>query len=109
MPEDVERLAILIEANTKAYENALARVEGRTRAALAKVEKQYAESGAKVDGFMSKIGGRMAGFVSVAGAAAAVSGFKKMVDGLSDIADAAERAGVSTDFLQAIGFKVQLA
>lgn len=109
MATDIERLQVLIEANTKAYENAMAKVEQRTQQALARVERQYKDSGDRVDSFLSKIGARLfAGGFLVAGGKA-VSMFKNMVSGLGDIADMAERAGVSTDFIQAVGFQVEQA
>lgn len=109
MPTDIERLAVLIEANTKSYEKSMAKVEQRTQQALSKVERQYKDAGDRIDGFLSKVGSRLFAGGALVAAGRALTGFKGIVDSLSEIADASERAGVSTDFLQALSQRVELA
>lgn len=49
MPTDIERLAVLIEANTKSYENAMRRLQGQTDRTLRGMESRFKVAGKKLD------------------------------------------------------------
>lgn len=109
MATDVERLAVLIEANTKSYERAMAKVRADTNAAMAKVERRFSESGKRLDSMFATVGRTLLGGGALVAAERLYTGFRSLVSSLGDIADAADRAGVSTEFLQAVAFPVRQA
>lgn len=107
MATDVERLAVLIEANTKSYERAMAKLSSDTDRALRGMEKRFKDSADKLDGMFStglrRAGALLAGYASLRGVQEVVNAFKD----LAKIGDISQRIGTTTDFLQALRFTVQ--
>lgn len=56
MATDVERLAVLIEANTRGYENAMKKLQSQTDRALKGVDKQYRDAGRRLESTFAGIG-----------------------------------------------------
>lgn len=56
MPTDVERLAVLIEANTKSYENAMKKLQQQTDRALNNTEKRFKDASRKLESTFSGLG-----------------------------------------------------
>jgi|GEM_PF-5824043 len=107
MATDVERLAVLIEANTKSYERAMAKLQTDTQKALRRVERDFSGSASKLEAIFAVPFKRLGALLGVAGAA---RGLQEVVSAFKDLAkvgDIAERIGTTTDFLQALRFTVQ--
>ena len=107
MSTDVERLAVLIEANTKSYERAMVKLQSDTDKALKGVERRFKDSATRLEGLFSMPFKALAGFAGFAGAARGVQEVVSAFKDLAKIGDIAERIGTTTDFLQALRFTVQ--
>lgn len=113
---EVEKLVIALEARTKQMESALKRVEKLTNDAAGKVERDFervnragAKMSSQISGAVSLIN-RGLGTLGLGISVAGIANFSRQaVADLGDVADAAERLGVTTDELQAIRFGVKLA
>jgi hypothetical protein len=105
--DTVERLAVLIEANTKQYSAAMTKLEKDTQRAIFNSTK--AVTGLNTS--LASIGAaarEAAGMLGVAfGASALVSQVRASVRELGDLSDAAERAGVSAEKLQVLRFAME--
>lgn len=104
MVTEVERLSVLIEANTKAYERAMARVETRTNQAIRRSEKAVAALDKRFQQ-AGRAAQKLAGILGVSfGTAALVRGFQNSIEAAAALGDAADRAGVSAEKLQELRF-----
>lgn len=56
MATDVERLAVLIEANTKSYENAMKKLQQQTDRTTRNMEKRFKDAGKRLESTFSGIG-----------------------------------------------------
>lgn len=76
MADDFQRLAVLIEANTKSYERAMTRLEQKTDKALKSIKAQVDGTGRSFDQFSSKIASQAmsTGKAIAAGIAGGVAG-----------------------------------
>ncbi len=111
MPTDVERLAVLIEANTKSYERAMKRVISRTEGAtrrsarsLGRLEKATSRAGAAAQAFATRF---LAGFgigAGVAGILGAADAVQNMTAEMSKLVDVADKVGVTVEQLQELRF-----
>lgn len=92
MANDFDKLAVLIEANTKSYENAMKKVMAQTDAAMKRVEGRTAQTeramtklsmgGDKVAAMFGRIGGAMAAGLSVQQAVRFAETFTQVQNGL---------------------------
>ncbi len=107
MAVEIERLAILIEANTKSYENAMKRLEEKTARALnasTKSTQTLNKAFGSLGITMSSIGkGLVVGAISAAAVSiAAMAG--SAIKTAAAIGDLADKLGISTDDLQNLQF-----
>jgi hypothetical protein len=102
--DTVERLAVLIEANTKQYASAMAKLEKDTQRAINNSTKAVKS----LDGALAKMSaGAKTALATLGiglGVGALASGVRSAVADLGDLADAAERAGVSAEKLQVLRY-----
>lgn len=113
---DVERLAVLIEANTKSYENAMKKLQQQTDAALNRVEGRFGESQRRIEQTLNRgVAGAMTGFAKglVGGFLGALSlgaiseGALRAVADLAKIGDVADRVGITAEQLQELRFALE--
>ncbi len=110
MVTEVERLAVLIEANTKSYERAIARVEGTTNRGVRKSTRSLS----RLDKSLNLVGksavsfGRNFAGAFGAGALLSIGAFSTAIgaalNDLSRISDVADKVGLTTDELQELRF-----
>lgn len=100
MAETVERLAVLVEANTKAFERSMKRLENVTERsmrqgsrAVAGLDRRIAMMGRQILATAAKFGLAFSGVAFVRSIGRAISA-------VAALGDAAETAGVSAEFLQ---------
>lgn len=110
---DLEKLTILLEAQTKQFENAMKRMDRLTRETTGRAEKNLS----RLDKVLSKTGAGFANFAKGA-ALGAIGGIGidrlatsigQAVKQMAELADEAKRAGVSAEDLQAVGFAAMQA
>lgn len=100
MATDVERLTVLIEANTRSYTNAMAKLQRDTQRATRGAEQSVATLSRRLTGLMSTAG-RVAGVFGVAiGGPALVRRIGSATSAVAQLGDAAEAAGISAEALQ---------
>lgn len=107
---DVERLAVLIEANTKGYERAMARIEQKTdkavRAATGSMKGLDAQMKAIAATGRTLMTAFGAGFA--AGGLAQLPGlFRGIVEEAAGLKDLADKIGTTTDALQELRFAAE--
>jgi len=100
---DTQKLIALIEANTKSYERAMARLEGVTQNAVRKSQSSFRQLEASLDkvGLGAK---RMLGFFGLASAGAAMAGISKLVSQTARMQDVADKTGVAMKALQELNY-----
>ncbi len=110
MSDEVERLAVLIEANIKSYERAMARLEQKTTGALAKSSRSVKSLDTQLKGLA--LTGRTV--MQALGAGALVGGLaslpaliRETVGELAAIADVADKVGLTTERLQELHFAAE--
>jgi tape measure domain-containing protein len=101
MADDFNKLAVLIEANTKSYERAMAKLQSSTNAAFGKIErqaKQLDSSFARMGGTLARIGAGLAAGLSIGSAVKFADAFTRVENSLkvaglagSELADVQER------------------
>lgn len=107
MATDVERLAVLIEANTKSYENAMRKLQSSTERALRNSQKSVDGLNARLKGLQSTVT-KVAGVFGVAFGARALVGFiKSSVEAGEATGDLAERLGITAEQLQEFTFAAE--
>lgn len=105
MADDFNKLALLIEANTKSYENAMKKIEARTNAALGKIEGRakkserafggLAASAEKAGAMIGRMGSALLAGLSVRAAVNFADAFTRIENGL-------RVAGLEGDNLRAV-------
>lgn len=113
MAVDLEKLVVSLEANLKQYERELARAQKTTVTKMRQVERDMTSIGTRIERRAALIGKGIAkgiggGFLA-GGLAGLVSQqtfrqLGQMVKSVADLGDEAERAGVSAEVLQSLGF-----
>lgn len=107
MADETARLAVLIEANTKAYERAMTRLENRTGIAT----RRSARSVSKLDATVRQLSAsaaiarlkfaKMAGGLGLAfGGGALIGEMRQAITDVANLGHAADRVGVSAEALQ---------
>src|SRR5690242_7736358 len=100
---DTVKLVALIEANTKSFERAMARLEGVTRDATTKATSSFQ----KLEKSLDSVGlgaRRMLAFFGVAGFGAAVAGINKLVSQAARMQDVADKTGIAIEQLQKLNY-----
>ena len=104
MATDVERLAVLIEANTKSYERAMRRIEQKTDQAF----KRSSKSVGRLDRSMAAAAATArrfaAGFAAAFASGAGFRAIQTAINDLDRLAKTADKVGLSIEFLQAMRF-----
>ena len=113
MAADLEKLVVRIEANLTQFEKAMAKANGVTTRELRKMETQATASAGRIERAMAGIGAK---FNAFAGGAIAGLGIQQIataaqtaIKSIADIADAAQRLGLTTNEYQDMAFAAQLA
>lgn len=101
MADDFNKLAVLIEANTKSYERAMAKLQSSTNAAFGKIERQARQldsSFARMGGTLARIGAGLAAGLSIGSAVKFADAFTRVENSLkvaglagAELADVQER------------------
>lgn len=101
MADDFNKLAVLIEANTKSYERAMAKLQSSTNAAFGKIErqaKQLDSSFSRMGGTLARIGAGLAAGLSIGSAVKFADAFTRVENSLkvaglagAELADVQER------------------
>lgn len=105
---DLEKLTVLLEAQTKQFDNAMRRVArltddtaNKATRSLSRLDKAMARSGTAVTGFFKSFA---LGAVGGLGIERLASSIGQAVKQMAELADEAKRAGMSAEDIQAIGF-----
>ena len=109
MATEIEKLAVLIEANTKSYERAIARVEKKTGSAMRRSSKQVNRLSKSMNR-ASVAAKKLSGVFGLGGALSAVglvSMGREAVKAADNIAKVAAKVGLSTDALQELRFAAE--
>lgn len=111
MADDVKLLAV-IDANTKAFENALKRIERQTAATFGKADKSVkrletslASSSASLVRFGRTFATAFGAGVVAGGLVTLPSVIRDVVKNLADLGDTADKIGITTDRLQELNFQ----
>lgn len=104
MATDVERLAVLIEANTKSYERAMSRIEKKTDQAFRKAGRSAKSLDTGLKAAAVSAASFAKGFALAFASGAGVNAIKRSIDDLDRLAKTADKVGLSIQFLQAIRF-----
>jgi tape measure domain-containing protein len=101
MADDFNKLAVLIEANTKSYERAMAKLQSSTNAAFGKIERQSSKldgAFARMSGSIGRIGAALAAGLSIGAAVRFADAFTRIENSLkvaglagTELADVQER------------------
>jgi tape measure domain-containing protein len=81
MADDFNKLAVLIEANTRSYENAMKRIEQKTGSAFGKIERQAKQldgSFARMSAGLGRIGAALAAGLSIGSAVRFADAFTRI-------------------------------
>lgn len=110
MATDLERLTVLIEANTKSYERAMIRLQKQTDLALRGASKSIKG----LDASMAAASRTAATFAKAFGAGILVGGISQlpgalrdMVKSVADLGDEADRLGITAERLQELNFQAE--
>ena len=104
MATEIERLAVLIEANTKSYERAMRRIERKTDAAMRGASKRVGRLDTALTTASATATRFAKGFLAAFGGAAVARSVGRVASELSQIIDVADKVGVTTDQLQELRF-----
>lgn len=104
---EVERLAILIEANTKSYERAMVKLQKDTQRAVGGASRSIKS----LDGQLKMMAATAARFAGIAGIGfglgALASSIQEVVKHAGVLVDTASKIGITTDQLQELSFAAQ--
>lgn len=110
---DLEKLTVLLEAQTKQFDSAMKRVTrltddtaNKATRSLSRLDKQLNRTGIAATNMMK---GLMAGAIGGLGIERLASSIGEAVKQMADLADEAQRAGVTAEQLQTIGFAAEQA
>lgn len=95
MATDVERLAVLIEAQTKSYENAMLRLETKTQKAI----RAATQSVTGLDRQMASLGTRATQLAGLLGIGLSARGFQQLIDASTRVQNSLRVAGLAGDDL----------
>jgi tape measure domain-containing protein len=85
MADDFNKLAVLIEANTKSYERAMAKLQSSTNAAFGKIERQSSKldgTFARMSGSIGRIGAALTAGLSIGAAVRFADAFTRIENSL---------------------------
>jgi len=99
---DLEKLTVLLEAQTKQFENAMKRVQRLTGETASKTEKSLSRLDKALGRTNAAVANFAKGFAGAFTVGAAVQGLDQLVKKFAEIKDNADRAGVSAEFLQSL-------
>jgi hypothetical protein len=112
--DDVARLAVLIEANTKSYENAMIRLEKKTGKAMRASSKSVRTLDNRMKVLQAGAIKTASTFARVFGAGVLTAGLfgisgaiGEVIAGASRLADAADKVGLTTEALQRLRFAAE--
>jgi tape measure domain-containing protein len=91
MADDFNKLAILVEANTRSYENAMKRIEQKTGSAFANIERQSK----RLDASFSRIGGSLGRIGAGLAAGLSIGGAVKFADAFTRVENSLKVAGLA--------------
>lgn len=101
--EDVQRLIVLLEARTAAFEKAMAKATATANRQAKAIETRFGKMSAGVQSNFALIG-KGAGLLGISFAAQqVVSKFLEITNAADDLADASERLGIPIEKLQDLG------
>ena len=110
---DLEKLTVLLEAQTKQFDSAMKRVArltddtaNKATRSLGRLDKALAKTNAATSSFMKNFA---LGAIGGLGFERLASSINEAVKQMADLADEAKRAGTSAEDLQAIGFAAMQA
>jgi len=113
MAADLEKLVVRIEANLTQFEKAMAKANGVTTRELRKMETQATASAGRIERAMAGIGAKFnafaAGAIAGLGIQQIATAAQTAIKSIADIADAAQRLGLTTNEYQDMAFAAQLA
>ena len=91
MADDFNKLAVLIEANTKSYERAMAKLQSSTNAAFSKIERQ----GSRIDSTFSRMSGSVGRLGAALAAGLSIGGAIKFADAFTRIENSLKTTGLA--------------
>ena len=103
MATDLERLTVLIEANTKSYERSMLRMQQQTDRAIRGASKSIGGLNAALNGATRTA----LGFIGVWSVSRVATEIRGIVKELADLKDAADLIGISTDRLQELQYQAE--
>ena len=116
MATDLERLTVLIEANTRSYERAMLRLQQTTDKAIRGASKSITALDKSLKNASKTAQATGLAFAKVFGGAFVISGLaqipgalRDIVKNVADMGDLAERIGITTDALQELSFQARQA
>jgi tape measure domain-containing protein len=95
MADDFNKLAVLIEANTKSYERAMAKLQSSTNAAFGKIERQSS----KLDGGFARMAGTLGRFGAALTAGLSIGAAVRFADAFTRIENSLKTTGLAGDEL----------
>jgi hypothetical protein len=102
---DLEKLVVALEARTKSFEAALKKSQTETNRAMSAIEKRTKEASRDISASLGGVGTLLRGIFT----AATLSAIRTAIGNVADLADAADRVGVSSKALQEFRYAVQLS
>lgn len=109
MADDVQRLAVLIEAQTKSYENAMLRMEQKTSRAMARMAASTKSLNARM-GVLGRDAMKLAGTLGIALGVRAFAGFiTSSIRSGEAIGDLSDRLGISAEKFQALSYAAEMS
>jgi len=95
MADDFNKLAVLIEANTKSYERAMAKLQSSTNAAFGKIERQSQ----KLDGTFARMSGSIGRIGAALAAGLSIGSAVRFADAFTRIENSLKTTGLAGDEL----------
>lgn len=109
MADVAERLAVLIEANTKSYERAMTRLESVTKGGFDRAARSSTVLSSSLDRLRSNMRSAGATLLAAFGTQAIARSIGNAINLVSELGDAADRTGLSVEFLQVFRTVVEQA
>lgn len=101
MATELERLTVLIEANTKSYERAMLRMQAQTEKAI----RGSTRSIATLDKSLKAVSATARSLAGIAGLSFGLSEIPKLVKSVADLGDQADKIGITAERLQELNFQ----
>ena len=102
MADDFNKLAVLIEANTKSYERAMAKLQSSTNAAFGKIERQSQ----RLDGTFARMSGSIGRIGAALAAGLSIGSAVRFADAFTRIENSLKTTGLAGDELVAVQNKL---